>query len=61
MNIVLRGDAGIGAKTSLALRLVKGDFTYNTDPTISVTYWAHRLDVDGVNVKLDIWGLFRDK
>ena len=56
-KVVLLGDAGIGAKTSLAYRFVRGVFPEDTAPTVGAEFIAKDLVVDGVRVKLEIWGL----
>ena len=57
IKVVLLGDAGIGAKTSLLHRFVKGEFPEQTEPTVGVKFLTRRMDVDGAIVELEIWGL----
>lgn len=56
-KVVFLGDAGIGAKTSLVLRFVRGVFFEDTGPTVGAEFIPKELVVDGVRVKLEIWGL----
>ena len=46
-----------GAKTSLALRFVRDTFLEMPTPTIGAAFMCKVVDVDGVKVKLEIWGL----
>lgn len=57
VNVVLVGDSATGAKTSLLNRFTKGTFTLFTYPTIGVAFVTKTLEVDGIQVKLEIWGL----
>ena len=56
-KVVLLGDVATGAKTSLALRFVRDTFLEMPTPTIGAAFMCKVVDVDGVKVKLEIWGL----
>ena len=60
IKVVLRGESSIGAKTSLAYRFVTGKFSEFTEATVGAAFLARRLDVDGAQVKFEIWGLCQD-
>ncbi|GLT52064.1 hypothetical protein SLE2022_382810 [Rubroshorea leprosula] len=53
-KLVLLGDMGTG-KTSLALRLVKGQFYDNQEPTIGAAFFTQILSLTEATVKFDIW------
>ena len=56
-KVVFLGDAGNGAKTSLVLCLVRDVFHEDTASTVGAAFLTKDLVVDGVRVKLEIWGL----
>ena len=56
-KVVLLGDAGIGAKTSLLQRFLKGRCDEYPSATVGVEFFTKDLAVDGVRVKLELWGL----
>lgn len=56
-KVALLGESATGAKTSLALRFVHDTFDERPLPTIGATFMCKVVDVDGVKVKLEIWGL----
>ena len=64
-RIVLLGASSVGAKTSLALRFVQSTFDDHGSPTIGAAFICKVVEVDGVKVKLEMWGLhlntFKDK
>jgi len=56
VKVVVLGDMNIGAKTSLIMRFVYDEFkTY--EPTIGAAFIQTKILVQGVEVKLDVWGL----
>lgn len=57
VKIVLLGDGGTGAKTSVAIRFVQDRFDEPGSPTIGGTFHRKRVEVLGVSVKLEMWGL----
>ena len=56
-KIVLVGASATGAKTSLAIRFVKGVFDCEVSATIGAQYLRKVVEVDGIRMKLEIWGL----
>ena len=56
-KFVLLGDSGVGAKTSLMQRFLKGRCDEYTTPTIGSDFSTKDLVVEDVKVKLKIWGL----
>ena len=57
IKVVMLGDAATGAKTSLLERYIKGIFRDFQETTIGAAFVAHKTVVDGVDIKLEIWGL----
>ena len=57
IKIVLLGDSGVGAKTSLLERFTKGIFRDDQHATIGAAFDTKTLEVDGIKVKLCFWGL----
>ncbi len=58
LKILLIGDAGIGAKTSLWKRYIHDIFYEDMKATIGVDFGVKDTVVDGVHFHLQIWGLF---
>ena len=56
-KIVLLGESATGAKTSLVIRFVKDTFDERGTATIGASFLAKVVEVDGFQVKLEIWGL----
>ena len=56
-KVVLLGDMAIGAKTSLAIRFMYDTFVEGEPPTIAAAFLQKVVEVDGFQVKLEIWGL----
>ena len=56
-KIVLLGESATGAKTSLVLRFVKDTFDKRGTATIGSSLLQKVVEVDGFQVKLEIWGL----
>ena len=56
-EVVLLGDAGVGAKTSLVFRFVNDAYDEHTTPTIGSDFFTKDFVVEDVKVKLKIWGL----
>ena len=56
-KVVLLGDSGVGAKTSLVQRFVNDEFHEDTTPTIGPNFFTKDLVVEDVKVKLQLWGL----
>ena len=56
-KIVLLGEAATGAKTALALRFVKDTFDDREPSTVGAAFLQKVVEVDGLQVKLKIWGL----
>ena len=56
-KVVLLGDSGVGAKTSLVQRFVNDEFQEDTIPTIGPILSTKDLVVEDVKVKLELWGL----
>ena len=56
-KIVLLGEAATGAKTSLAIRFVNDVFDEKVEPTIGAAFRCKVTEVDGIKMKLQIWGL----
>ena len=54
LKILLLGKEGVG-KTSIAKRLITGDFTMSFKSTMGLDILAHAKIVDGVNYQLQIW------
>ena len=57
LKMVFIGESSTGAKTSLVLRVVKNTFNEKGHPTIAAAFITHKLKVDLVQYKLDLWGL----
>jgi small GTP-binding protein len=53
-KICIFGDGGVG-KTTLINRYVQGIFTTNTTMTIGVDFHIKVLDIEGIEVRLQIW------
>uniref|UniRef100_A0A7N0RIC6 Uncharacterized protein n=1 Tax=Kalanchoe fedtschenkoi TaxID=63787 RepID=A0A7N0RIC6_KALFE len=53
-KLVLVGDMGTG-KTSIVLRLVKGQFYTNLESTIGAAFFTQILSLSEATVKFDIW------
>ncbi|XP_052180561.1 ras-related protein RHN1-like isoform X2 [Diospyros lotus] len=53
-KLVLLGDMGTG-KTSLVLRLVKGQFYDYQESTIGAAFFTHVLSLNEATIKFDIW------
>ena len=56
-KVVLLGDMAIGAKTSLAIRFARDMFDEGVAPTTGACFFCRVAEVDGMKVKLEIWGL----
>ena len=57
VKIVLLGDAGIGAKTSVAIRFVQDRFDEEGCATACVSFMCKVVEADGFKLKLEICGL----
>ena len=55
---VFIGASGIGAKTSLLLRIANNMFEEFLPTTISGAFFSRKFNVDGVQYKLEMWGLY---
>ena len=58
LKVVMLGEMSTGAKTSLALRYIKGEFRDFVEPTIGAAFLVKRTTLDGIDFKLELWGLF---
>ena len=56
-KVVLLGDTNIGAKTSLLQRFVRGRCDESPESHPGVSFSSKVVEVDGVHVKLELWGL----
>ena len=56
-KVVLLGESGVGAKTSLVQRFVNDVFHEDTTHTLGPNFFTKDLVVEDVKVKLEIWGL----
>ncbi len=54
LKLVLNGDSGVG-KTSLVLRFTQNSFSGTAAPTLNGEFAERDWQVDGVNVRLQIW------
>ena len=59
-KIVLLGASGIGAKTSLIVRFVENIFDEQGLATACVSYRRKVVEVDGVKLILQMWGLHQN-
>ena len=59
LKVVFAGAIATGAKSSLVTRIVKGIFDDHIPPTIGAAYLVKQITFDGVQYRLEIWGLFR--
>ena len=57
LKVVLIGESGTGAKTSLVSRFVYNTFDDYSCSTIGAAFVTKRMNVDGVQYKLELWGL----
>ena len=57
LKIVMLGDVSIGAKTSLIDRFVRNAFADFQETTIGAGLVSKSWMVDGIDVKLELWGL----
>ena len=57
IKVVLLGASGVGAKTSLLRRFLTGGFEERGEPTVGVSFAVVKGRLDGVEVKLNVWGL----
>ena len=48
------GDSGVG-KTNILLRFTKNEFNLGCKPTIGVEFATKTIQVDGKNIKAQIW------
>ena len=53
-KVVLIGDSGVG-KTNLLSRYLKDDFSFDSKTTVGVEFGAKKLEIKGVNIKVQIW------
>ena len=58
VRIVLVGDSGIGAKTSVLQRYLNGPLSDWPKPTRTACFVEKTVVVDDTSLKLHIWGLF---
>ena len=58
LKVVMLGGIAIGAKTSLVWRYARGEFPERAEPTIGAAFVVKRATVDGIEFKLELWGLF---
>ena len=56
-KIVFVGESATGAKTSLIFRILNNTFPKDVPSTIGASFSLHRVNVDGKQFKLEIWGL----
>lgn len=54
LKVVLIGDASVG-KTSILNRYITGSHTSNISPTLGAAFTTKLVELDGENVKLQIW------
>jgi len=54
---VLLGASCIGAKSSLLVRFVTGKFSGDLEATIGAAFMMKQINVRGVDVRLEMWGL----
>ncbi|KAH8984131.1 ras family-domain-containing protein [Lactarius akahatsu] len=54
VKVLLLGAASVG-KSSLLLRFTDQQWLPETQPTIGVDTWTHKLDIKGMHVNLSIW------
>jgi len=54
LKVVILGEMSTG-KTSVVLRLVRDEFTDTHEPTIGAAFMVHKMNVDGVPCKMEIW------
>lgn len=57
LKIVLLGASSTGIKSSLLRRFVSNEFTVNQEAAIGVSLVTRNFEVDGIEVRLMIWGL----
>ena len=54
VKVVILGEMSTG-KTSVVLRLVRDEFTDAHEPTIGAAFMVHKMNVDGIPCKMEIW------
>lgn len=57
IKVVLLGASGTGSKTSLLRRYATGGFNEMGEPTIGASFLVVDGTMDGVEVKMNVWGL----
>ena len=57
IRIYLVGTRRTGAKTSLINRFIKDIFNEHVAWTVEISFFFKRVEVDGVSLRLQIWGL----
>ena len=56
LETVFVGKSGVGAKTSLVVRIVKGTFSSCPESTIGAYFMSRKVFVDGIPYKIIMWG-----
>lgn len=53
-KFILVGDAAVG-KTSILSRFLKGSYDKNIDTTLGVEFGQKMIDINGRQIKLQVW------